>query len=155
MCPYYHAGKSSGYMPRSGIAGSSGRIMSRFLMSFQTDFSELLYQFAIHKQLRSIPLFIHLSQQLLYWIFDIIHSELWEVKFQVCLICISLMTKIVEHFFGCFSPILYPSGENVFVSPVTSFEKGYFILWSLISWIFPFVCNMVGKELFTYLLVCI
>ena len=57
------------------------------------------------------------------------------------------MIKIVEHFFGCFSPILYPLGENPFFSSGTCFEKGYFILWSLISWIFPFVCNMVGKEL--------
>jgi hypothetical protein len=32
------AGTSSGYMPRSGIAGSSGRTMSNFLRNFQTDF---------------------------------------------------------------------------------------------------------------------
>ena len=79
-----HAWESSGYMPRSGIAGSSGRIMSRFLMSFQTDFSELLYQFAIHKQLRSIPLFIHLSQQLLstgFLMLVILNYGRWNFKF--------------------------------------------------------------------------
>ena len=31
-------GASSGYMPRRGIAGSSGSTMSNFLMSRQTDF---------------------------------------------------------------------------------------------------------------------
>ena len=33
-----HVGASSGYMPRSGIAGSSGSIMSKFLRNHQTDF---------------------------------------------------------------------------------------------------------------------
>jgi hypothetical protein len=33
-----HVGTSSGYMPRRGIAGSSGSIMSSFLRNHQTDF---------------------------------------------------------------------------------------------------------------------
>jgi hypothetical protein len=33
-----HVGASSGYMPRSGIAGSSGGTMSNFLKNHQTDF---------------------------------------------------------------------------------------------------------------------
>ena len=33
-----HVGASSGYMPRSGIAGSSGSTMSNFLRNSQTDF---------------------------------------------------------------------------------------------------------------------
>ena len=32
-----HVGSSSGYMPRSGIAGSSGNTMSNFLRNHQTD----------------------------------------------------------------------------------------------------------------------
>ena len=32
-----HVGASFGYMPRSGIAGSSGSTISRFLRYFQTD----------------------------------------------------------------------------------------------------------------------
>jgi hypothetical protein len=31
-------GTSSGYMPRSGIAGSSGSTMANFLRNHQTDF---------------------------------------------------------------------------------------------------------------------
>jgi hypothetical protein len=33
-----HGGVSSGYMPRSGISGSSGSTMSSFLRNCQTDF---------------------------------------------------------------------------------------------------------------------
>jgi hypothetical protein len=33
-----HVRASSGYMPRSGIAGSSGSAMSNFLRNHQTDF---------------------------------------------------------------------------------------------------------------------
>jgi hypothetical protein len=33
-----HIGASSGHMPRSGIAGSSGSTMSNFLRNCQTDF---------------------------------------------------------------------------------------------------------------------
>ena len=33
-----HVESSSGYMPRSGIAGSSGGTMSNFLKNHQTDF---------------------------------------------------------------------------------------------------------------------
>jgi hypothetical protein len=33
-----HVGASSGYMPRSGIAGSSGSTMSSFLRNLEIDF---------------------------------------------------------------------------------------------------------------------
>ena len=35
-----HVGASSGYMPRSGIAGSSGNTMSNFLRNHQTVFQK-------------------------------------------------------------------------------------------------------------------
>jgi hypothetical protein len=40
-------GSSSGYTPRSGIAGSSGSTMSNFLRKPQNRFLEWLYQLAI------------------------------------------------------------------------------------------------------------
>jgi hypothetical protein len=41
--PLWHDGVSFGYIPKSGIAGSSGRPISNFLRKCQTDFSELCY----------------------------------------------------------------------------------------------------------------
>ena len=42
-----HVGAASGYMPRSGIAGSSGKTISNFLKNCQIDFRSGLYKFAL------------------------------------------------------------------------------------------------------------
>ena len=42
-----HAGESTGYMPTSGITGSSGSIMPSFLRNSQMDFQSSLYKLAI------------------------------------------------------------------------------------------------------------
>jgi hypothetical protein len=43
-------GASSGYMPRNGIAGSSGSTMSNFLRNEQTDFQSGYTSLQSHKQ---------------------------------------------------------------------------------------------------------
>ena len=58
-------GTSSGYMPRIGIAGSSGSIMSNFLRHLQTDFHGGFTSLQSHQQWRSIPLSPHPCQHLL------------------------------------------------------------------------------------------
>jgi hypothetical protein len=45
-----HIGASSGYMLRSGIAGSSGRTMSNFLRIHQTDFQSGFTSLQSHQQ---------------------------------------------------------------------------------------------------------
>jgi hypothetical protein len=50
-------GTSSGYMPRRGIAGSSGSIMSNFLRNLQTDFQSGCTSLQSHQQWRSVPLY--------------------------------------------------------------------------------------------------
>jgi hypothetical protein len=49
-------GASSGYMPRRGIAGSSGSTMSNFLRNRQTDFQSGCTSLQPHQQWRSVPL---------------------------------------------------------------------------------------------------
>jgi hypothetical protein len=49
-------GTSSGYMPRRGIAGSSGSTMSNFLRNRQTDFQSGCTSLQSHQQWRSVPL---------------------------------------------------------------------------------------------------
>jgi hypothetical protein len=115
-------GTSSGYMPRRGIAGSSGSTMSRFLRSHHTDFQSGCTSLQSHQQWRSVPLSPHPHQHLLspeFLILAILTGVRWNLR--VVLICISLMIKYVEHFFKCFSAIQYSSVENSLFSSVPHF----------------------------------
>ena len=53
---FLSVGASSGYMPRRGIAGSSGSTMSNFLRNRQTDFQSGCTSLQSHQQWRSVPL---------------------------------------------------------------------------------------------------
>jgi hypothetical protein len=88
-------------MARSGIAGSSSSTMSSFPRKLQTDFQRGCISLKSHQQWRSVPLSLHPHQHLLSPEFLIL-AILTGVNLRVVLICISLMTKDVEHFFRCF-----------------------------------------------------
>ena len=60
-----HAGESSGYMPRSGIAGSSGSEVPSFRRNRQTAFQSGCTNLQPHQQWRSVPLSPHPLQHLL------------------------------------------------------------------------------------------
>ena len=120
-------GTSSGYMPRRGIAGSSGSIMSNFLRNLQTDFQSGCTSLQSHQQWRSVPLSPHPCQHLLspeFLILAILTSMRWNLR--LVLICISLLIKDVKHFFRCFSAIRYFSGENSLFSSESHFLMGLF-----------------------------
>ena len=106
-------GTSSGYMPRSGIVGSSGSTISNFLRNHQMGFQSGCTSLQSHQQWRNISLSPHPCQHLLspeFLILAILTGVRWNLR--VVLTCISLMIKDVEHFFRCFSAIRYSSGEN-------------------------------------------
>ena len=127
MSPSYGLGISSGYMPRRGIAGSSGSTVSNFLRNCQTDFQSGCTSLQSHQQWRSVPLSPHPRQHLLspeFLILDILTSVRWNLS--VVLICISLMIKDVELYFKCFSAIRYSSGENSLFSSEPHFLVGLF-----------------------------
>jgi hypothetical protein len=117
-----HIEASSGYMPRSGIAGSSGSTMSDFLRNRQTDFQSGCTSLQSDQQWRSFPLSPHPRQHLLspeVWILAILTGV--RENLRVVLIFISLMTKDVEHFFRCFSATRVSSVENSLFSSVHHF----------------------------------
>ena len=120
-------GTSSGYMPRRGIAESSGSSMSNFLRNHQTDFQSSCTSVQSHQQWRSVPLSPHPCQHLLspeFLILAILTGVRWNLR--VVLNCISLMIKDIEHFFRCFSAIQHSSIENSLFSSELHFLIGLF-----------------------------
>jgi hypothetical protein len=119
-------GASSGYMPRSGIAGSSSSAMFNFLRNHQTDFQSGFTSLKSHNQWRGVPLSPNPCQHLLspeFLILAILMVVKWNLR--VVLIYISLMTKDVEHFFfRSFSAIWYSSVENSMFTSVP-----HFLIW--------------------------
>ena len=104
-----HVGGSSGYMPRSGVAGPSGNNMSNFLSNHQTDFQNGCTSLQSLQQWRSVLLSPHPHQHLLSpesLILAILTGVRWNLR--VVLICISLMIKDVEHFLGVSQPFGIP-----------------------------------------------
>ena len=55
-----------GYIPRSGIAGSYGGFISRFLSNLHTDFHSGYINLHSHKQCKSVPFSQHPLQHLLF-----------------------------------------------------------------------------------------
>jgi hypothetical protein len=98
-------GTSSGYIPKRGIAGSTGSTMSSFLRNYQTDFQSGCASLHSHQQWRSV-LSPHPHQHLLspeFLILAILTGMRWNLR--VVLICISLMIKDFEHVTLHFLPI--------------------------------------------------
>jgi hypothetical protein len=78
-----HVGASSGYMPRSGIAGSSGNTISSFLRNCQTDLQSGCTSLQFHQQWRSVPLSPHPCQHLLspeFLILAILTGVRWNLR---------------------------------------------------------------------------
>ena len=74
-------GASSGYMPRRGIAGSSGSTMCNFLRNRQTDFQSTSLQ--SHQQCRNVPLSPNPRQHLLspeFLILAILTDVRWNLR---------------------------------------------------------------------------
>ena len=120
-------GTSSGYMPRRGIAGSSGNTMSNLLRNCQTYFQSGCTSLQSHQQRRNVPFSPHPCQHLLSPEVLILATLIGvRQNFEVFLICLSLITKDFKHFFSCFSAILDSSVVNSLFSSIPHFLFGLF-----------------------------
>jgi hypothetical protein len=89
-----------------------------------------------HQQWRSVPLSLHPHQHVLSSEVLILAIQIdvrWNLR--LVLICISLITKDLEHFFRCFSDIWDYSVVNSRFSSIPHFLLGCLGFWWLTSWV--------------------
>jgi hypothetical protein len=128
-----HIGASSGYMPRRGIAGSSGSTMSNFLGNHHTDIQSGCTSLQSHQQWRNVPLLPHPRQHLLSPEFLILKVKKKSVE------CYWVYTLLEASQLQC--KTLLPSLDALLLPPISNDTSGF--QYEHHIWLFEFFVNGV------------
>jgi hypothetical protein len=113
--PLWPGGASFGYIPKTGIAGSSGRSIFNFMRNLQIDFQGGCTSLQSHQQWRSVPLSLHPRQHVLsleVLILAILIGIRWNLR--VILFLKFIMLHLNVSFYICFNQSLKPTCKVVY-----------------------------------------